>query len=203
MIRFIPNVCAPERGLGKFCASVRRRWFLTAWLPCVFAAMCAHAQAVPAGSLLVTVSAASKLTFAFVNASGAGSPGYCSLGGAGTSTASLNLGTASIASDDQTCVTFTPASTGKNYTLANTVYVNVTQTGGTSTSYTLAAALPSTPTTGVKWTADGKVLATTKKNLITSGVYGANTGVSLSVTVQYSVATGSLGQTIDFTATAN
>lgn len=151
----------------------------------------------------MTVRAASHLTFSFVNASGAGSSGICSIVGGGTSTATLNLGTASIAGDNQPCVTFTPASTGKSYTLANTIYVNVTQTGGTSTSYSLAAALPTVPSTGVKWTADGKTLATTSKNLTTTGAYGANTGVSLSVTVQYSVGTGSLGQSIDFTATAN
>lgn len=173
------------------------------WLPCAFAALCAHAQAVPAGSLLVTVRAASSLTFSFVNASGSGSPGYCSLSGAGTSTATLNLGTASIVSDDQSCVTFTPASNGKSYTLANTINVNVTQSGGTSTSYTLAVALPTAPPTGVKWTADGKALTTSSKKLTTAGVYGANTGVSLAVTVDYSVSTGSLAQSIDFTATAN
>lgn len=203
MIRFISTLAAPVRALGKSCTGRGWRCLRAAWLPCALAAVCAHAQAVPAGSLLVTVRAVSSLTFSFVNGSGAGSPGICSITGAGTSTAALNLGTASIASDNQTCVTFTPASNGKSYTLANTVYVNVTQTGGTSTSYTLAAKLPSAAATGVKWTADGLTLATTSKKLTTSGVYGTNTGVNLSVTVQYSVATGSLAQTIDFTATAN
>jgi len=198
MIRFISISVAPLRAVGKFCAGRGWRCLRAVWLPCVFATACGHAQAVPAGSLLVTVRQTAHLTFAFEN----GTPGCTLTSGAGTHTATLNLGTASIVSDNQTCVTYTAGTNGTSYTLGDTIYVNVTKTGKSAT-YTLTAKLASAAPTGVQWAADSQNLSTTAATLTATGPYGSNLAVALAVTVQHTVTTSNLGEVIDFTATAN
>lgn len=204
MICVIAHFRARGRAKGRSCAGRQWRWLLAAWAFFTYAVLSASAQAVPAGSLLVTVRQTAHLTFAFENGTGAGSPGICSItgAGAGTSTATLNLGTASIVNDNQSCVTYSAGTNGTSYTLGNTIYVRVTKSGNSS-SYTLTAKLGSTAPTGVQWSADSNALSSTASTLTTTGAYGSNVGVNLSVTVQHSVTTSNLGETIDFTATAN
>lgn len=202
MTRVISQIRARVGAKRSYCAGRQWRRLLTGWMLCAFGALFVRAQAVPVGSLLVTVRQTAHLTFAFENGTGAGSPGTCSITGAGTSSATLNLGTASIVSDNQTCVTYSAGTNGSSYTLGNTIYVRVTKSGNSAT-YTLSAKLGSAAPTGVQWSADSNALSTTASTLTTTGAYGSNIGVNLSVTVQHSVTTSNLGQTIDFTATAN
>lgn len=202
---FNPSSIAPLRARGYICAARRLSRFaalcVLSALTAAFTARTASAQQyAPAGSLLVTVQAASKLTFAFENKAGNGA---CSITGSGSTSATLNLGTASIADDSETCVTFTRGVNGTSYTLGNTFYVKVTQTGGKSASYTLTAKLAKAAPTGVTWQANDLTLSTVAVPVAATAPFSSNLGVTLGVTVQSTVTTKSLNQTIDLVATAN
>jgi hypothetical protein len=162
----------------------------------------AGAQTTASSSLVISMSVQSSISLQFINSSNSGQ-GYCQLTGAGTSTAALNLGIASLAGDNQSCVIF--SATGSQYTLATWTYLEVTESNSSSSSYTLTAALGSAPPTGVTWqiAAMPNALSTSTQTVTTSESYATQYGMYLEVTVQKSVASGSLNETINFTATAN
>lgn len=165
------------------------------------ASACLHAQNTASSSLVVSMSVESSISLEFVNVSGAGNQGTCSITGADTSTASVNFGIASLSGDNQSCVSF--SQNGSSYTLSNNVYALVTQSNLSSSSYTLTASLGSAAPTGVVWTINSATLGTGTTSISTSGTYGSNLSMYLQVTVQHTVTTSNLSEAINFIATAN
>jgi hypothetical protein len=167
----------------------------------ILTAVSGLAQNTATGTLLVSMSVQSSISVEFVNVSGAGNQGTCSITGANTNTASVNFGIASLSGDNQSCVSF--SQNGSSYTLSNNIYTVVTQSNLTSSNFTLTASLGSSPTTGVVWSINSATLGTGSTSITTGGNYGANTSMYLQVTVQHTVASGSLNEVISLTATAN
>ena len=182
-----------------------RKTHLRSWLACLLlgfgAAGLACAQTTATSSLVVSMSVQSSISLEFVNGSGAGTQGTCSITGANTSNASVNFGIASLAGDNQTCVSFT--ATTKAYTLSNNIYTVVSQSNLASSNYTLTASLGASPPTGVAWTINSAALSTGTTTLTSGGTYGSNQALYLQVTVQNTVTTTNLSETINFVATAN
>lgn len=167
----------------------------------VGAAVGVRAQNTASSSLVVSMSVQSSISLEFVNVSGAGSQGTCIISGAGTSAASVNFGIASIAGDNQSCVSF--SKNGQNYTLSNDVYAVVTQSNLSSSNYSLTASLGSAAPTGVTWAINSATLSTASTSVTTGGTYGSNLALYLQVTVAGTVTATNLSETINFTATAN
>lgn len=197
--------------MGRKAASAKVRLLLqrvvvlVAGLVCCLAAVPAHSQtSTTNSSLVVSMTVQSSISLVFVNVSGAGTQGTCSITNANTSAASVNFGIASIAGDNQPCVQF--AANGKNsYSLTNSLYALVTMANVQSSNYTLMAALSSTPPTGVIWKFSSMTgnLSTTPGQVTGSGTYGQNLQMYLTITVPATTASGDLSQTLNFTATAN
>jgi hypothetical protein len=164
--------------------------------------MAAHAQNTASSNLVVSMTVQSSISLVFVNVGAAGTPGTCSITGANTNAASVNFGTASLAGDSLPCVSFAANGT-TSYTLSNNIYVLVTESNLTSANYTLTATLPSASLTGVGWTMNNTPLSTAPTTLTASGTYANNFAMYTQVTVQHTVAAGSLSQMIDLLATAN
>lgn len=136
-------------------------------------------------------------------------PAGVTLGGTGTSAASLNFGTISAFGPLAPGVTRPSVSAG-SYTVQTPFDVNVTQGGLTSTSYTLTAQLASPAPTGFTYKVDPVSLTTTAQTIQTNGTYGTDVKHTLSLVVS-TAAPGAGGPsvgtplttTINFTATAN
>jgi hypothetical protein len=160
------------------------------------------AQTTASSSLVISMSVQPSISLEFVNSGNSGE-GYCQLTGAGTSTASLNLGIASISGDNQSCVIF--SATGSQYSISNWVYLEVTQSNSSSNNYTLTASLGSAPPTGVAWqfAVMPSTLSTSTQTVTSSEPYATQYGMYMTVTVQKTAASGSLNDAINFTATAN
>ena len=148
----------------------------------------------------------SSISLQFVN-NGSG-VGYCPVTGAGTNSASLDLGIASMSGDtldsqNGGCVNW--YTSGSSYDILNYVYVNVTQANTSSNNYTMKAALGSAPLSGVTWKFESMTsnLSITPQTVSASIPYGSAYGMQLLVTVAHTVGSGSIGNTINFTATAN
>ncbi len=111
----------------------------------------AQAGQTASSTLVVSMQVQSTLSLVFVN-QGSGN-GYCQVTGANTNSAALNFGIASVAGDSQTCVNFSTNGNGANetYTVASNVYLEVTATNTSSTSFSLTGALGSAPPTNVTW----------------------------------------------------
>jgi len=169
----------------------------------IFLPRMASAQSTTAtGSLSVSMTVQSSISFVFLQSTSPGAQGTCSISGANTSTASVNFGIASIAGDNESCISF--AASGKtSYTLSNNIYYEVTESNTSSASYSVSASLPTTPVSGVTWKASSLTLGSSPTSILTNGTYGKSESVYLQVTVLSSVTTSNLSQAIDFTATAN
>lgn len=166
-----------------------------------------HAQSgeTPAATLMVSMAVQSSISLEFVS-SGSGT-GYCQPSGLNSSTATLNLGSASIAGDTLSsqnggCVEW--SATSSSYTITNYIAVEAKVTNDSSSkNYTLKAALKSRAPSGVTWTLASKTLSTTSTTISSTVGYGTADTMALGVTVAGTAAAGSLDETIDFTATAN
>lgn len=179
--------------------------FVVAGMMCCIAAMPALCQASTTNSsLVVSMTVQSSISVVFVNVSGAGTQGTCSITNANTSAASVNFGIASLSGDNQPCVQFAANGT-TSYTLTNSLYALVTMANVQSSSYSLTAALSRSPPSGVVWKFSSMTgnLGTTPGQVTGSGTYGQNLQMYLTITVQSTVASGDLSQTLNFTATAN
>jgi hypothetical protein len=175
---------------------------------CAAAAVPVYAQSgtTSSSTLLVSMTVQSSISLQFVN-NGSG-VGYCPVTGAGTNSAALNLGIASMSGDtldsqNGGCVNWYV--NGSSYNILNYVYVNVTQANTSSSTYTIKAALGSAPLSGVTWKFESMSsnLSTTPQQVSSTVAYGSDYGMQLLVTVASTVGSGSIGNTIDFTATAN
>lgn len=168
----------------------------------------AHAQAGQKSSstLVVSMQVQSSISLVFVN-NGTGN-GYCQVSGTNTNAGALNLGIATIAGDSQSCVIFGTNGTGpaETYTVASNVFLEVTQSNSSSSSFSLTGALATAPPANVTWAIaamPSPPLSTSAKTITSSSTYGTPYSMYLSVTVQASLPAQSLSNTINFTATAN
>jgi hypothetical protein len=185
-----------------------QRGLLTCAILWIAAMASAYAQAgqTASSTLVISMQVQSTLSLVFVN-QGSG-VGYCQLSGTNTNAAALDFGIASVAGDNQTCVNFSTAGSGGNqtYTVASNVYLEVTATNTSSTSFSLTGALGSAPPANVTWTIAAMPtppLSTTAATITSSTSYGTPYDMYLSVTVKKSVAAGNLSNIINFVATAN
>jgi hypothetical protein len=156
------------------------------------------------GSLTVSMTVQSSISLIFVQSPQVGNQDNCALTGANSSNAALNLGIATTAGDNESCVQFT-STTGKaaSYTLQDLVYYKVTDANTSSGSFSLTASLPSTPVTGVAWKLNSTALSSSATSITANGPYNSAQYFTLTVTVASTVTTNNLSQAIDFTATAN
>ena len=136
-------------------------------------------------------------------------PSGVSLGGAGSSAASLNFGT--IAAYGTLSSGVTRTNVGTNSSTVQTYFdVQVTQGGLNSNSYTLSARLAAAAPTGLGYGVDGVTLTTAAQNIQTNGTYNIDVQHSLSLVVS-TAAPGAGGPTVgspltttlNFTATSN
>lgn len=165
-----------------------------------------HAQSTTTtGSLTVTMTVQSSISLTFVQSPQVGTSENCSLTGAGTSSVSLNLGIATTASDNESCVKFAQTGSGSTagYSLTDLIYYEVTESNTSSNSYSLTAALPSSPVTGVTWTLNSTTLSSSPISVTPNGAYNNSQYFTLMVNVLATVTTNNLSQSINFTATAN
>jgi len=130
------------------------------------------------------------------------------LGNPGTSAATLAFGTVSEYGSLGTGVTRTIGTS--SFTVSTPFDVNVEESGTTSSTYSLAAALSATAPTGITIEVDSVTLSTTSQTVSTTSSYGGNIAHTLSAVVSTSASgaggptTGTqLTSTINFTATAN
>lgn len=156
----------------------------------------AAAQDASVGTLTVTATVDSSIALTFENdAAGV------ALAGAGTSAATLALGTVSAYE--------TIATTGVNrtvtatdFTVSSSFGVKVVKANSTSGTYTLAASLGSADTTNT-WKIDAVTLTTTDADLGNAYGYGAAVPHTVYLTVPVSASAGAVSKTLNFTATSN
>lgn len=136
-------------------------------------------------------------------------PGGVTLGGNGSSTASVNLGTISAFGPLAPGVT-RPTVTASNYTVRTLFDVQVIQGGVASPNYTLSAQLAAVAPTGFTYAVDAVTLTTAVQTIQANGAYNTDVRHALNLTVSTAApgaggpAVGTpLTTTINFTATSN
>jgi len=136
-------------------------------------------------------------------------PGGVTLGGNGSSTASVNLGTISAFGPLAPGVT-RPSVTASNYTVRTLFDVQVIQGGVASPNYTLSAQLAAVAPTGFTYAVDAVTLTTAVQTIQANGAYNTDVRHALNLTVSTAApgaggpAVGTpLTTTINFTATSN
>ncbi len=131
------------------------------------------------------------------------------LGAAGTSAASANLGTISAFGPLSGGVT-RPTVTAASFTVRTIFDVQVVQGGLASANYTLTANLAAVAPTGFTYKVDAVTLSTAAQTIQTNGTYNTDVAHNLDLVVSTAVpgaggpAVGTpITATINFTATAN
>jgi hypothetical protein len=122
------------------------------------------------------------------------------LTGSSTPTASLNFGTISKLGTLANGITRT--TTANSFTVSTPVDVYV-DLGGAPTSFNLSASLASSP--GLLTYKFGAMTLSTASQIVSQNDsrYGTQVPYALAITIPTSVAAGAIGNTINFTATAN
>jgi len=158
----------------------------------------ANAQVTSGGTLGVTADIAGSINLTFIT----DVAGFA-VTGTGTGTASLPLGTVQMYGGTvPTNVTRTPH-TNVSFTLSTPIDVEVDLANSSSDSYSLVGALNAADLVNT-WTFN--TVAVTAGGIIpqvTAGTYGTPAAYVLAVTIPASNTSGSLSNTINFTATAN
>jgi hypothetical protein len=165
----------------------------------VFALTAASFAANPSGAATLAVSATVAGSVQIVisqDASGA------ALTNGGTNAASLAFGTVSATTASANNITITNNSGASTFTVSTPVDVKVTLANSTSSKYTLTAQLSTND--GNTWTVGGVAVTNGSAAQITNnGSYGTATSEAVAVTIPYSLTSGTVNNTITFTATAN
>jgi hypothetical protein len=156
----------------------------------------AVAQDTATGTLTVTATVDSSISMTFEN-DGAG----VALAGAGTSAATMALGTIS-AYETISTPGVSRTVTATDFTVSSLFGVKVVKANSTSASYTLAAALGSADATNT-WKINAVTLTTTNQNLGTSYSYGSAVAHTMYLTVPVSASPGAISKVLNFTATSN
>jgi len=162
------------------------------------------AQTTATGTINATLVNKSAITLVFDS-----DPGGVALGGAGSSAASVNLGTISAFGPLAPGLT-RPTVTAGNYIIQTLFDVQVSQGGLTSPTYTLSAQLAAAAPTGFTYAIDTVTLTAAAQNIQTNGAYDIDVQHALKLTVSTAApgaggpAVGTpLTTTINFTATSN
>ncbi len=148
------------------------------------------------GTVAVSATTVASVSLTFVSdASG------ITLGGTGTSAATVAFGSVqAYGGSVPTGVTKTVNGT-TNWSLSTPLDVVVQVANQTSANYTLTAALQTADTTNT-WALGATSLSTTAATLTATGAYGS-TPYTFKLTVPFSAAAGAISNTMNFTATAN
>jgi len=178
------------------------RWL--ALVPALLLPLSARGQLTASGTINATLINKNGIALVFDP-----DPSGVTLGGAGSSAASLNLGTIAAYGTLSPGVTLTNVGTS-SFTVQTYFDVEVIEGGLTSTSYTLSAKLAAAAPTGLSYVVDGVTLTTAAKHIQTNGTYNTNVQHILSLVVS-TAAPGAGGPTVgspltttlDFTATSN
>lgn len=179
------------------------RYLALLLLMAVTGVMAAAGQTTSVGTLNVELQNGSGLQLVFqTDASGV------TLGNPGTAASTLAFGTVSEYGALGANIARTVGTS--TFTISTPFDVNVQESGTSSASYTLAAALASAAPTGITFQVDSVTLSTSSQTISTTSSYGGNVAHTLSAVVSTSASgaggptTGTqLTSTIDFTATAN
>jgi hypothetical protein len=156
----------------------------------------AVAQDTSSGTLTVTATVDSSIALTFeTDAAGV------ALTGAGTSTATMALGTIS-AYETLATTGVTRSVTATDFTVSSLFGVKVMKANSTSSNYTLAAALGSADATNT-WKINAITLTTTNQNLGNNYSYGSAVPHTMHLTVPVSATPGAISKVLNFTATAN
>lgn len=156
----------------------------------------AAAQDTSAGTLTVTATVDSSIALTFEN-DGAG----VALAGAGTSAATMALGTIS-AYEAIATPGVTRTVTASDFTVSSLFGVKVAKANSNSANYTLAAALQSADITNT-WKINAITLTTANQDLGNSYGYGSAVAHTMYLTVPVSASAGAISKVLNFTATAN
>jgi len=162
----------------------------------VFAATAAAAQN-SSGTVNATIINKSGIAIVFNN-----DPTGVALGGAGSSAASMNLGTVSyFMTTPPAGVTI--ARNAAAFTVSSPFHVHVIVGGVASPSYNLTAALQSVP--GVfSYAIDAVALSTTAATIVAAAPnYGVDVQHTFKLTVPRAAPAGAVNNTVNFTVTAN
>ena len=178
------------------------RWLVL--VPVVLFPLSARGQLTASGTINATLINRSGIALVFDS-----DPSGVSLGGTGSSAASLNFGTVEAYGTLSSGVTRTNVGTN-SFTVRTYFDVQVIEGGLNSNSYTLSAWLAAAAPTGLGYVVDGVTLTTAAQNIQTNGTYNTNVQHSLSLVVS-TAAPGAGGPTVgspltttlDFTATSN
>jgi hypothetical protein len=158
----------------------------------------ANAQTTSGGTLNVTADIAGSINIIFTTAA-AGFP----VTGTGTATASLPLGTVQMFGGTVPTNVTRTVNTTVSFTISTPINVEVDLANLTSADYSLVGTLNSADAVN-SWTFNGiAVTATGTVPQVANGAYGTPAPYVFAVTIPASNNSGSLSNTINFTATAN
>jgi hypothetical protein len=171
-----------------------------------------HAQTTSSGGLTVngTIQPSISLTFAS-DTSGVSLTGISGNTGTGaTSNAAATLAFGNVAAYGlvpPTHVTQTLVGSGASvtaFTIATPFDIQVTEANSTSASYTLAAQLQTLDSNSNTWVIDSATITSASSTPVnTTQSYGAPISHTLTITIPVGNTSGSINNTINFTATAN
>ncbi len=149
------------------------------------------------GALSVSATVASSIGLTFTSSSTG-----VTLGGAGTSAATMAFGSISPHGGTMPTGAKRVNNGTTSYTYSSPFDITVTEQNSSSSCYTLAALLSASSTD--TFTIDAVTLSTTLQTITATGVYARSEQHTLALTVPLSVAGGTaINDTVDFTATAN
>lgn len=173
-----------------------RTKLMTLILAAVLAMSTLSAAQTASGTLAVSATISSSISLVF-NSDASG----VALTGAGTNAASLNFGTISAYGTLSPNVGRTVGAT--SFTVTTPFDVHVEKSNTSSANYTLKAQLASADAVNT-WAVGGTTVTSASQATLTStGAYGSDVAYTLGLTVPFSNTAASIGNTINFVASAN
>jgi hypothetical protein len=177
---------------------MKNKLFLTTLFATLGLTGIVNAQTTASGSLGVSATIVGSINLSFTTASG-GFP----VTGTGTATASLALGSMQMYGGTVPSTVSRVLTGITAFTLSTPVNVEVDLANQSSPNYSLLANLSSADTVNTWTFAGNAVTALGLTPQVSSGTYGSASPYTFAVTVPAGNNTGSLSNTLSFTATAN
>jgi hypothetical protein len=157
----------------------------------------APAAVTASGTLGVSATVASSIGLTFTSSSTG-----VTLGGAGTSAATMAFGSISPHGGTVPAGATRVVNGTTSFTYSSPFDITVTEQNSSSSYYTLAALLSASSTDA--FAVDAVALSTTSRTITATGVYASSAQHTLALTVPFSAAGGTvISDTVDFTAIAN
>jgi hypothetical protein len=157
----------------------------------------ANAQAVGSGTLGVTADVEGSLLVTLST----GTAGLA-MTGTGTAAGSLPLGTVSMFGGSVPTNVTKTVNGVTGFTLSTPIAIQVDLANTTSESFNMVASLTTADPLDI-WSINSIAITNTPATIITAGAYATNTSYPFSLFVPIGQATGTITNTINFTATAN